>query len=337
MSEDLKKEEVMMPDVNKLIISSSPHLHNSSSTSKIMKMVIIAMLPACAAGVYFFGLNALKVLVISTISCMAIEFVWNKIAGNSCSLKDSSAIVTGLLLGMNLSAGVPWWICFVGAILAMVIGKLVYGGLGQNPFNPSLVARVGLLIGFPSYMTTWVPTESTTIISCATVKVSDAVSCATPLATNSASIYDLFIGNVAGCLGETSALAILIGGLFLMAFKIIKWHVPVAFIGSVAIITGLANMISPEQYQNGALYHILAGGVFLGAFFMATDMVTSPMTNSGAFIFGLGCGIITCVIRLWGSYPEGVSFSILIMNALVPLIDRYTAKKPFGFQPPKEA
>jgi electron transport complex protein RnfD len=258
---------------------------------------------------------------------MAVEEIWNKAAKRPSSWKDGSAALTGLLLAMNLSAGAPWWICILGSAIAICLGKQLFGGLGYNPFNPALVARVALLVGFPSLMTSWVAPQAGKWLAC------DALTGATPLGAQGkavASLYDLFVGNVGGCLGETSALALLIGGVFLLARKLIKWQVPASFMGTVAIISGIVHHFNPEMTPP-ALYHILAGGLMIGAFFMATDMVTSPMTANGALIFGCGCGIITSVIRIWGGYPEGVSFSILFMNALTPLIDRYTIGKPFGY------
>ncbi len=319
---------IQMPDATKLVISNSPHIRGGETISKIMVQVFIALMPAAIAAVWFFGLAALEVMLLCTVGCMVVEVLWNKAAGRSAdSWKDGSAALTGLLLAMNLSAGAPWWICILGSLLAIGLGKQLFGGLGYNPFNPALVARVALLIGFPQLMTAWVAPQPGNWLAC------DALTGATPLAATGkelASISDLFYGNVGGCLGETSALALLIGGAFLLVRRLIKWQVPASFIGTVALITGLAHHFNPELTPP-ALYHVLAGGLMIGAFFMATDMVTSPMTANGALIFGCGCGIITSVIRIWGGYPEGVSFSILFMNALTPLIDRYTIGKPFGY------
>jgi electron transport complex protein RnfD len=316
-----------MPDATKLVISSSPHIRGKETISKIMVQVFIALLPAAVAAVWFFGLAALEVMALCTAGCMAIEEIWNKCAKRPSTWKDGSAALTGLLLAMNLSSGAPWWICILGSIIAIVLGKQLFGGLGYNPFNPALVARVALLIGFPSLMTSWVVPNSGKWFAC------DAMTGATPLGASGAavaSIPDLFTGNVGGCLGETSALALLIGGVFLLVRKLIKWQIPASFIGTVAILSGIVHHFNPELTPP-ALYHVLAGGLMIGAFFMATDMVTSPMTANGALIFGFGCGLITSVIRIWGGYPEGVSFSILFMNALTPLIDRYTIGKPFGY------
>ncbi|MCC7299673.1 MAG: RnfABCDGE type electron transport complex subunit D [Verrucomicrobia bacterium] len=317
-----------MPDATKLVVSNSPHIRGGETISKIMVQVFIALMPAAIAAVWFFGLAALEVMVLCVMGCMAVEVLWNKAAKKpSGSWKDGSAALTGLLLAMNLSSGAPWWICILGSLLAIVLGKQLFGGLGYNPFNPALVARVALLIGFPQLMTSWIAPQPGNWLAC------DALTGATPLAATGkelASISDLFYGNVGGCLGETSALALLLGGAFLLFRRIIKWQIPASFIATVAIITGLAHHVNPELTPP-ALYHVLAGGLMIGAFFMATDMVTSPMTANGALIFGVGCGVITSVIRVWGGYPEGVSFSILFMNALTPLIDRYTIGKPFGY------
>lgn len=318
---------IQMPDATKLVVSNSPHIHNRETISGIMVHVLVALSPAVAAAIWFFGLHALKVMVLCTLGCMLVEEIWNKCAKNPSTWKDGSAALTGLLLAMNLSSGAPWWICLLGSMIAICLGKQLFGGLGYNPFNPALVARVALLIGFPSLMTSWVAPNPGKWLAC------DALTGATPLGAQGAavaSINDLLSGNVGGCLGETSAIALLIGGIYLLIKKLIKWQIPAAFIGTVALITGIMHHINPGLTPP-ALYHVLAGGLMIGAFFMATDMVTSPMTAYGALIFGLGCGLITSVIRIWGGYPEGVSFSILFMNALTPLIDRYTIGKPFGY------
>lgn len=324
---DVETTTIQMPDATQLVVSNSPHIRGGETISKIMVHVLVALTPAIAAALWYFGLGALKVMVLCTVGCIVVEEIWNKCAKRPATWKDGSAALTGLLLAMNLSAGAPWWICILGALLAIGLGKQIFGGLGFNPFNPALVARVALLIGFPSLMTTWVTPQAGKFLAC------DAMTSATPLGASGeavASLYDLFVGNVGGCLGETSALALIIGGLYLLKKKLIKWQVPLAFIGTVALISGIVHAVNPAVTPT-PLYHILAGGLLIGAFFMATDMVTSPMTGNGAFIFGFGCGLITSVIRIWGGYPEGVSFSILFMNALTPLIDRSTIGKPFGY------
>jgi len=315
---------IKLPDPAKLMVSNSPHMREGASIGRIMFIVVAAMLPACLAGIWFFGMAALKVLLLCTVSCVAIEEGWNRLMKRPSSWKDGSAILTGILLGMNLNAGVPWWVCILGGFLAIILGKQLFGGLGYNPFNPALVARVGLLIGLPEIMTTWDSTRYMDV---------DVITTATPLgmAPGAVEIKDMLIGNIGGCLGETSAIALLVGGAILLVFKLIKWQVPAAFIGTVFVMTGIAHWIDPQTYHSPVV-HVLSGGLLLGAFFFVTDMVTSPMTKKGALIFGFGCGVMTALIRLWGSYPEGVSFSILFMNALTPLIDRVTIRKPFGYE-----
>jgi len=336
MSETESTPTIQMPDPARLVVSNSPHIRDPRSIGKIMFTVVAALLPACVAGIWFFGFAALKVLLLCTVSCVAIEEGWNKLSKRASTWKDGSAIITGILLGMNLNAGVPWWVCILGGLLAILLGKQLFGGLGYNPFNPALVARVGLLIGLPEIMTTWNVTRSMGV---------DGVTTATPLGLepSATALGSLLTGNVAGCLGETSAIALLIGGAILIAFKLIKWQLPLAYIGTVFVITGIpfvlnqyfgVNILREGSEIYSPVFHVLSGGLLLGAFFMATDMVTSPMTKKGVWIFGLGCGIMTSLIRLWGSYPEGVSFSILFMNALTPLIDRGTINKPFGYVAP---
>lgn len=322
----MPEADIRLPDPEQLIVSSSPHVHSHADVSRIMWWVIAALAPACAVGVWLFGWHALRVLALCSGACVGFEALFCRLAKQPVALCNGSALVTGILLGMNLSAAVPWWGCIIGALLAIGLGKQIYGGLGYNPFNPALVGRVGLLIAFPKIMTTWGPTRF----------MPAAVTAATPLGgwqTDGAIGTDYLqyaLGNMGGCIGETCALALLLGGLLLIALRIIRWQVPVAFVGTVAVITAVVHATAPAGTQPTPLFHVLTGGLFLGAFFMATDMVTSPMNRRGAWVFGIGCGIITSVIRIWGSYPEGVSFSILIMNALVPLIDRATTGKPFG-------
>ncbi len=343
------KGNMNLPKQEELLASVSPHIHSGASIRKIMLMVIVSLLPACAAGVLFFGLAALKIILLCVAFCVAMEWIWGRFDGRPDDWKDMSAALTGILLALNLAANVPWWICPIGAFLAIGVGKQLYGGIGYNPFNPALVARVGLLIGFPKLMTTWMPSLNMSSPSHPLNQyVLDATTCATPLGvaktamTRPDTVKDVFSalsapetymaylkGDMPGCLGETSVIALLLGGILLLALRLIKWQVPVAFIGTVAVFTGIVHYFNPAATP-GPIFHVLTGGLFLGAFFMATDMVTSPMTNRGALVFGAGCGLITTLIRVWGGYPEGVSFSILIMNALTPMIDRYTAHRPFG-------
>jgi electron transport complex protein RnfD len=324
-------------EMKDIFVSSSPHIHSSEDTPWIMRQVIYALIPGALIGVYFFGVPAIRVIAISVVSCMVIETLWQKLMKQDITIADGSAVLTGLLLAMNLPSGSPWWLVVLGSLVAIILGKQVYGGLGNNPFNPALVARVFLLISFPVQMTTWPAPRA--FFS----QTADTVTGATPLGALKTAIFehgtitaapdlnlmDPFFGNIGGSLGEISALALILGGIYLIARKIINWHIPVFYIGSVAAFTGALWLINPNVYADPA-FHLISGGLMLGAFFMATDMVTSPITNKGKIIFAIGCGVITVVIRLWGGYPEGVSFAILIMNALVPLINKATRPGKFG-------
>ncbi|NIS59851.1 MAG: RnfABCDGE type electron transport complex subunit D [Proteobacteria bacterium] len=322
-----------------LILSSSPHIHGEESIPRIMYGVVVALIPAMFMGFYLFGFRALAVILVSVVAGMAVEAGTQRIRGRKVTISDGSAVVTGILLALNLPPTVPWWLVVVGSAIAIVIGKQIYGGLGYNPFNPALVARVILLISFPVQMTTWVkpsPLFSGTI---------DAVTTATPLGEmkthllvekslegfTMGGLWDPFIGNIGGCIGETSVIALLIGAGFLLYRGYITWHIPLTFVGTVFILSGLFWLINPDQYMN-PVFHILTGGLMLGAFYMATDMVTSPITVRGMMVFGAGCGVITIIIRLFGGYPEGVSYSILLMNAATPLIDRYARPTTFGWR-----
>ncbi|MCF7790980.1 MAG: RnfABCDGE type electron transport complex subunit D [Victivallales bacterium] len=366
-----KKTDIKLPDPSKLIVSSSPHLHNGSSVRKIMWLVILALMPSCIMGVYYFGFAAFRVLAVCVISSLIFEYIFARMMGRNNDWKDGSAIITGLLMGMLLSAGMPWWVCVIGCFIAIVFGKQVYGGIGFNPFNPACVGRIALIIAFPKMMTTWVPTRfmdksffvfDKSLLSPEKIEqikgmshlpffhsVIDGVTCATPLGvvqtpfklgtateqlvgtvTDWQHVWQYAIGNIGGCIGETSAIALIIGGIFLIAMKVIKWYIPVSYIGTVAVFSTIVHFSMSPPALPGMVYQVLTGGLLIGAFFMATDMVTTPMTCKGGIIFGVGCGIITCVIRNWGGYPEGVMFSIVLMNALTPLIDRVTANRPFG-------
>jgi electron transport complex protein RnfD len=325
-----------MPD--KLLVTFSPHDRDPLTTDKVMLMVIIALIPSVLASVYYYGMYAVKGYVLTAVFCVLMEYGFDKVSGRKTLIKDNSALLTGLLLAMNMPAGAPWWLMLAGSFVAIVVSKSVYGGLGQNPFNPALVGRVFLLIAWPAQMTAWI--EPSTIRAGI---MFDAVSSATPLgamkadiiskghvvAENIAPVMSQIIGSVGGCLGGDSALLVLLGGLFMMYKRVISWHIPVSFIGTVFLLTGVYWLIFPDQTINPML-HVVSGGVMLGAFFMATDYVTSPMVKKGQLIFGFGCGLITVLIRLFGSYPEGVGFAILIMNAFVPLIDNYMRPKSFG-------
>ena len=322
-----------------LSVSLSPHVHGGNSVKKEMYGVIMAMIPAMLVSFYYFGINAIIVTAISVIAAVGFEFLIQKfILKEEPTITDGSAVITGILFAFNLPSNLPIWIILVGVLVAIGIGKMSFGGLGQNPFNPALVGRVFLLISFPVQMTTW-PEISKTFMQV------DATSGATPLAlikeglgngesltslmAKIPSYMDMFIGQVGGSLGEVSVLAILIGGIYMIWKKIISWHIPVAMLGSMVVLSGIMNLISPEEFV-GPVFHLLTGGAMLGAVFMATDMVTSPMTTKGMLIFGVGIGVITVLIRVFGAYPEGVSFAILIMNAFVPLINLYVKPKRFG-------
>lgn len=302
--------------MNKLIVSPSPHDENYMKTSRIMLNVIIALVPAICAAVWFFGPRVITLMSVCIGSCIIFEYLCRKLMKRGNTITDLSAVVTGVILAMNLPVTLPYWMAVTGCFVAIVIVKQLFGGLGQNFANPAITARIVLMVSFPNAMTYWIEPKSDY----------DAVSSATPLALGKGdelpSYMDLFLGNVGGCLGETCALALLIGGLYLAARKIISLAAPVSFIGALALLSFIAG--------EDPLYQILAGGVFLGAFFMATDYATTPITFKGKIVFGLGCGIITFVIRRFGTYPEGVSFSILLMNVLTPYIEQMTRTKIFG-------
>lgn len=302
---------------NKLLLSVSPHIHTKNTTTKIMLDVIISLLPVTVAGVMIFGLRALWVVLVTVLAAVASEAIFNLILKKKQTIGDLSAVVTGLLLALNLPANIPLWQGAVGAVFAIIIVKSIFGGLGCNVVNPAITARVFMLVAFGS-------------MAKAAFPLADAVSSATPLVQlaegNTPAIKDLFLGTIGGAIGETSALALLVGGLYLLIRRVITWQVPVAFIGTVFVFALLL-----EGFDfNLALAQILSGGLFIGAFFMATDYVTSPSTPMGKIIFGLGAGIITVLIRYYGNYPEGVSFAILLMNILNPYIESWTPRKLFG-------
>lgn len=322
-----------------LNVSGSPHVHSDESTKKIMWRVNLALVPALLVAIAYFGLNALLVSIVSVAACVLFQWLIEKFIMKqpSTNIWDGSAVITGLLLAFNVPATCEMvWIVAIGALVAIGIGKMSFGGLGKNPFNPALVGRVFMLISFPVQMTTWpVPAAKAFSFS------ADAVTGATPLgilkeggAEALPQAWELIVGHMGGSMGEVSALAILIGAIYLLIRKVITWHIPVAFIGTaflMSLICGACGM-APEGVNAGyyAVQQILMGGIMLGACFMATDMVTSPMSKSGQLIFGVGCGLLTIIIRNWGSYPEGVSFAILLMNAVTPLINR-------GFKPKRFA
>ena len=320
----------------KLYITTSPHVHCGDTLERNMRTVIWALVPAFIASVIVFGAGALIVTATSVASCLFFEwFITRFLLKRPSTLSDGSAIITGILLAFNLPSNIPLYMIVMGALVAIGIGKMVFGGLGNNPFNPALVGRVFLLISFPARMTSWpVPHQM--------AAYADAVTGATPLnligqivggntaaADQLPGLKDLFLGNIGGCLGEVSALALLIGFVILLWRKVITWHIPVTILATVTVLTGIMWLINPVLYVN-PLYHLCAGGLMLGAIFMATDYVTSPMTAKGMVWYGIGIGFLTVIIRYFGSYPEGMSFAILIMNAVVPLINNWCKPKRFG-------
>ncbi len=325
-----------------IIISASPHIHSSRTSKKLMYDVVIALIPAFLVSLYVFGFRALIVTVVAVISCLLFEYLIQKyLLKTEVTIGDGSALITGILLAFNLPSGLPIWMIIVGSLVAIGVAKMSFGGLGFNIFNPALVGRVFLLVSFPVQMTMW----PTAIENNATI--ADAVTGATPLGlikdgllfgdtmttivAKIPSTIDLFLGITGGSLGEMSVVALLIGGIYLLVRKVITWHIPVTMLVTMGIMTGIFWLINPGSYAS-PLIHILSGGALLGAFFMATDLVTSPMTKKGMVIFAIGIAVITVVIRLFGAYPEGVSFAILIMNAFVPLINTYFKPKRFGTQ-----
>ncbi|MFH1846127.1 MAG: RnfABCDGE type electron transport complex subunit D [Candidatus Omnitrophota bacterium] len=309
--------------MNKLTINSSPHVSAPLDTQGIMKGVITALIPAMIAGIYFFRWQAVSVIIATVAGSVAAEYLLQKLRKKKVQIKDFSAILTGLLLALVLPPAIPLWMAFFGGVFAISLGKEIFGGLGNNIFNPALLSRAFLMASFPVVLTTWT----------APVAI-DAATMATPLALVKfdhiiTPYSDLFLGNVGGCLGETSSAALLLGAIYLLWKKIIDYRIPLAYIGTVVVIAAITHIINPKVFA-GPVFHVLAGGLLIGAVFMATDPVTSPVTLKGRWIFGIGCGFIAMVIRLWGGLPEGVMYSILLMNALTPLINRATKRKRFG-------
>ncbi|MDP8321516.1 MAG: RnfABCDGE type electron transport complex subunit D [Candidatus Stygibacter australis] len=352
--------------INNLKVSAAPHLKARNMTvSAIMWQVVLAMVPAMLAAIFFFGIRSLALTAYAVVAAVLTEYIIQKLRGVPVTISDGSAVVTGILLAFNINVASPWWLPVIGSVFAIAIGKQVFGGLGHNLFNPALLGRAFLLASWPSLVTAhWTKTQPAFSMMFKSINglnlsslqnVPEAITSATPLAAVKSvrelaetnpdlaqqvmdrmasldTISQLFIGNIGGVIGEVSALALLIGAAY-MAFRyIISWRIPMSYILTVFLLTfafgGLGGLFSASILL--PFYHIFSGGLILGAFFMATDMVTSPVTKRGMLIFGIGAGVLTAVIRLWGGYPEGVSYSILLMNCCVPLIDRWTAPKPFG-------
>lgn len=306
--------------MSQLHVSAAPHIHSGNTTSKVMRDVIIAMLPAAIASVVLFGMKSLVLIAACMIGCVASEWIFNKAVGKKCTCGDLSAAVTGLLLALNLSTNVPVWQCIVGSVFAMVIVKGMFGGIGRNIVNPAIAARVFMLVAFSE------------VAGGAACVLTDATTSATPLETLAPgaeglpTMMELFLGMHGGTIGETCAAALLIGFAYLLIRKVIKWHVPVVFVGTVFVLALVFSGFDAVY----AVQHVLTGGLLLGAIFMATDYVTAPVNLRGRIVFAVGCGVITFVIREFCAYPEGVSFSILFMNLLTPLIEEWTDKEPLG-------
>lgn len=339
----------------KLIVSPSPHIHGPFSTKRLMSDVLIALIPAFIVSVIVYGVNALIVTAVSVAGCVLFEYLIQKyLLKGAPTIGNLSAIVTGVLLGFNLPSTLPIWMILLGALVAIGVGKMSFGGLGCNPFNPALVGRVFLLISFPVQMTGFATPPQVDSLSGASMPAEVSADVATDAITGSTllgyvkeslanglttadiadkfSYNDMLLGFKAGSLGEIAAIALLLGFLYMLCRKVITWHIPVAVLGSMFLFSGITWLIDPMHYMN-PVFHLLTGGAILGAVFMATDYVTSPMSRKGMIVYGVGIGVITMLIRLWGSYPEGMSFAILIMNAVVPLINKYMKPKRFGVSP----
>ena len=310
-----------------LVVSSAPHLVTNMDTTRIMLMVLIGLAPSFLVSIYVFGMRVIALTAVCIIASMFFEWVWNKLMHKTQTVGDLSAAVTGTLIAFNVPSGLPFWIAILGCFVAIIVVKQLYGGMGKNIVNPAITARIVLFISFATEMTTWpLPRMA-----------ADATSTATPLgvlAEGGAELpsnMQMFLGFIGGSMGEVSAIALLIGGLFLIWKKIISPIIPCCFIGTVFVFALIYYGATGEgEALQMAIFHVLAGGVMLGAFFMATDYVTSPLLPMGKVIFGIGCGLLTMIIRLWGQYPEGVSFSILIMNCLTPLIENFCQKRLYG-------
>ena len=320
--------------MEKLLVSPSPHLHTKTSTKSLMRDVVIALLPAVVVSVLFYGWSELLVLGVSVASCVLLEYLITKyLLKGTCTIGDWSAVITGVLLALNLPASTPWWVVFIGAVFAIGVAKMTFGGLGQNLFNPAIAGRVFLLISFPTYMTDW--TKPAGFLNNSIV---DAYSGATPLglvaeggtgAVEGMDYMNMLFLNIGGSAGELSALALIAGFIYLLARKVIRPYITLSILATVAIFSGIFWAINPAEYTD-PIFNLLTGGLLLGSIFMATDYVTSPMSNWGGVVFGIGIGLITMLIRYFGAYPEGVSFAILIMNSVVPLLNKWFHTKKYG-------
>lgn len=321
------------PSARTFLVTAAPHLSDGASTQRIMLEVVAAMAPMLVAGVWMFGLSAVWLTLATTAGCLFAEGAANRLRGRSLrSLGDGSAIVTGVILAFSLPPGLRLYQAFIGGAVAIGLGKMVFGGLGQNLFNPAMVGRAFLMVCFPVALTSWVEPFTLKAIGV------DAVTQATPLAAAKfhagplAPLLDLFLGRVGGCVGETSALAALIGGLYLVIRGVADWRQPVGMLAACAAVAAVAHWAAPDRYA-GVLYHLNSGALMFGAFFIATDYVGAPVTPIGRLLFGVGVGVLVMLIRLFGGYPEGVMYAVLVMNALTPLIERWTMPTPFGGRP----
>lgn len=352
MAEDAKTAEAS-PDLRR--VSISPHIHSGASVRRVMRDVILALVPALLVALMFFGWDAARLTAVCVGTCVLTEFGCRKLMRRDAGIGDLSAVVTGILLAFNLPPSLPTWMAMLGSFASIAIAKQIFGGLGYNPFNPALVGRAVLLVSFPVQMTTWsqwrMPSPLTPKLvsdawTAATPSglMADAVTTATPLgmlktslssggglpfAFDGSAAWQFFLGLKNGCIGEVSGAALILGAAYLLARRCITWHIPAAYLGTVLAFSGVLWVARPEVSMNPA-FHLLSGGLLLGAFFMATDLVTSPVTRSGMLIFGAGCGLLALMIRAWGGYPEGVSFAILLMNAITPLINRATRPRVVG-------
>ncbi|MBP3344121.1 MAG: RnfABCDGE type electron transport complex subunit D [Bacteroidales bacterium] len=327
--------------MKQLLVSSAPHIHGKENTRNLMRDVIIALIPAVLVSIYYFGFAAIKLVLVGVISCMLVEFLIQKfLLKGKCTICDCSAALTGVLLALNLPPNSPWWLMVIGAIVAIGVAKMTFGGLGQNLFNPALVGRVFLLVSFPVLMTDWTAPASffgATIDAASGATplalVKEAVAAGTPIseifANNPSLSYSQLLFARVGSAGEVSAIALLLGFVYLLVRRVIKPHITLSIWATVFVFSGILWLCNPDQFTD-PIFNLLTGGMLLGSIFMATDYVTSPMNNKGMVIFGVGIGIITILIREFGAYPEGISFAILIMNATVPLINMYVKPKRFA-------
>ena len=327
--------------MKQLLVSPAPHIHGKENTRNLMRDVIIALLPAVAVSIYYFGFSAVKLVLVGVISCMLVEFLIQKfLLKGKCTICDYSAALTGVLLALNLPPNSPWWLMVIGAIVAIGVAKMTFGGLGQNLFNPALVGRVFLLVSFPVLMTDWTAPASffgATIDAASGATplalVKEAVAAGTPIseifANNPSLSYSQLLFARVGSAGEVSAIALLLGFVYLLVRRVIKPHITLSIWATVFVFSGILWLCNPDQFTD-PVFNLLTGGMLLGSIFMATDYVTSPMSDKGMIIFGVGIGIITILIREFGAYPEGISFAILIMNATVPLINMYVKPKRFA-------